>query len=61
MNTYNKKKSPIRIAEPLRINTIDKEKIKADNYPVFCFKYFKQQCQSKNYSTTSSENNPSFA
>jgi len=39
MNTYNKKKRPIRIAEPLKINTIDKEKIKADNYPVFCFKY----------------------
>jgi len=39
MNTRSKKKNPIHIAEPLQIKTIDQERIKSDNYPVFCFKY----------------------
>jgi len=39
MSNRNKQKHTIHIAEPLKLNTIDREKINADNYPIFCFKY----------------------
>jgi hypothetical protein len=38
MNDYKKRKR-IRIAEPAQNNKIDKDKLREDNYPIFCFKY----------------------
>jgi len=53
MSNRNKRKYPIRIAEPSTINTIDKEIISMDDYPVFCFKYLSnasiKKCNDANF------------
>jgi len=50
-NTKNK--HTIHIAEPLKNNKIDKDKIKTDNYPIFCFKYLSdvsiKKCKNSNF------------